>query len=160
TYKENQGPSGQVTDSGIERNRMQVIAAQAVYDVDDNWQLAEKFAYRINDEKVTGFEFNRTHTWLMIHRINYHIDRNWTLGGEYRRLTQQEAQDSKQGFLLEATRNINDNTQLAIGWNFTQFSDDMTNLSYTSQGPYLRMTGKFYDRTPEEKARARAKWLD
>ncbi len=161
TYKEGQGPAGQANaDIGIEKTRMQVFAGEAIYDIDENWQLAEKFALRINEEKTADFEFNKTHTWLMIHRINYKVDRNWTIGSEYRRLTQVEAKDSKTGFLLEATRNINDNTQLGIGWNFTQFSDDLTNLSYTSQGPFLRMTGKLYDRTPEEKARARAKWLD
>jgi hypothetical protein len=162
TYQENQGPSGQIqgTTEGVERNRMQVFAAEAIYDLNENWQIAEKFAYRINDEKVTGFEFNKTHTWLMVHRINYKMDRNWTISGEYRKLTQLEAKDSKQGLLLEATRNINDYAQLGVGWNFTHFSDDLTHLSFTSQGPFLRMTGKMYDRTPEEKARARAKWLD
>ncbi|MBI3314622.1 MAG: DUF11 domain-containing protein [Candidatus Omnitrophica bacterium] len=162
TYKENVSPSAQVNaaTTDVTASRAQVLSGEAVYDVDENWQLAEKFALRINEEKVTGFEFNKTHTWLMIHRINYRVDRNWQLSGEYRRLTQEEAQDSKQGFLLEAARNINDNAQLGIGWNFTNFSDDLTALSYTSQGPFLRMTGKMYDRTPQEKARARAKWLD
>ncbi len=162
TYKDNQGPSGQIqnTSTDVEQTTMQVLAAEAVYDINENWQLAEKFALRINDEKVQGFEFNRTHTWLMIHRLNYRIDRNWTIGGEYRKLTQMEAKDSKQGILLEATRNINDNMQLGLGWNFTRFNDDLTDLNFTAQGPFLRMTGKLYDRTPEEKARARAKWLD
>ncbi len=162
TYKEGVGPSGQINaaSTDVAATRAQVFAGEAVYDVNENWQLAEKFAYRINDEKVAGFEFNRTHTWLMIHRLNYRVDRNWQLSGEYRRLTQVEAKDSKQGLLLEATRNINDSAQLGIGWNFTQFNDDLTALNYTSQGPFLRMTGKMYDRTPEEKARARAKWLD
>ncbi|MBI4309005.1 MAG: hypothetical protein HY591_01595, partial [Candidatus Omnitrophica bacterium] len=162
TYKEARGPGGQTSAAAtdVEQSRMQVLAAEAVVDLDENWQLAEKFAYRINDEKVTGFEFNRTHTWLMIHRLNYRLDRNWTLGGEYRKLTQMEAKDSKQGFLLEATRNINDNASLGIGWNFTQFSDDLTNLGFTAQGPFLRMTGKLYDRTPQERQRARARWLD
>jgi len=162
TYKENVSPAGQVdaATTDVTASRAQVFSGEAVYDVDENWQLAEKFALRINEEKVTGFEFNKTHTWLMIHRINYRVDRNWQVSGEYRRLTVTEAKDSKQGFLLEATRNINDNAQLGIGWNFTNFSDDLTALSYTSQGPFLRMTGKMYDRTPQEKARARAKWLD
>ena len=96
----------------------------------------------------------------MIHRLNYKVDRNWTVSGEFRSLTQVEAKDNKQGLLLEATRKINDNTELGLGWNFTQFNDNLTNLSYTAQGPFVRMTGKFYDQTPEEKARARAKWLD
>ncbi len=64
------------------------------------------------------------------------------------------------GLLLEATREINQNTQLSIGWNFTKYSDDLTDLSYTSMGPFVRMSGKFYDRSLEEKARDRAKWLN
>ena len=104
--------------------------------------------------------FTQTHTWLVIHRLNYKIDRNWTISGEYRNLVQVEAKDNKQGIMLEATREINANTELAIGWNFTKYRDDLTNLSYTSQGPFVRMTGKFYDETPEERARASAKWMD
>src|SRR5262249_54700325 len=68
--------------------------------------------------------------------------------------------DYRQGVLLEAIRQINANTELAIGWNFTNYTDDLTNLSYTALGPFVRMTGKFYDESPEERARARAKWLD
>ena len=161
-YQDNAGPvgqsSGNVTD--VQQSRTQVIGVEGVYDLNETWQLAEKFAFRINDEKVTGFEFNRTHTWLMIHRINYKVDRDWTLSTELRDLTQVEAKDSKKGVLLEATRNINDYAQLGVGWNFTEFNDDLTNLNYTSQGPFLRMSGKLYDRTPEEKQRAREKWLD
>jgi hypothetical protein len=160
TYKENAGPIGQSDAQGVDKSRMQVLAADVVYDFNDTWQMVEKFAFRINEEKITGFEFNKTHTWLMVHRLNYRLDRQWTLGAEYRRLTQEEAQDSKQGFLVEAIRQINDNTQLGVGWNFTQFSDDLTKLGYTTTGPFIRMSGAFYDRTPEEKARAKAKWLD
>jgi len=138
----------------------QVFSAEGIYDINDKWQAAEKIAYRIENEQDSGFAFTQTHTWLVIHRLNYKIDRNWTISGEYRDLVQVEAKDNKQGVLLEATRDINQNTELSIGWNFTKFSDDLTNLSYTSMGPFVRMTGKFYDRTPEEKARDRAKWLD
>ena len=68
---------------------------------------AEKIAYRIENEQDTGFQFTQTHTWLVIHRLNYKIDRNWTISGEYRDLAQVEAKDNKQGILLEATRDIN-----------------------------------------------------
>jgi len=138
----------------------QVFSGEAVYDINDKWQAAEKIAYRIENEQDTGFAFTQTHTWLVIHRLNYKVDRNWTISGEYRDLTQVEAKDSKQGVLLEATRDINDNTQLSIGWNFTDYTDDLTNLSYSSFGPFVRIDGKFYDESPEERARARAKWLD
>jgi tetratricopeptide (TPR) repeat protein len=50
--------------------------------------------------------------------------------------------------------------ELGIGYNFTNFVDDLTNLSYTVQGPFIRMTGKLYDQSPEERARSRAKWVE
>jgi hypothetical protein len=158
------GPGGtgqaDALNTSINQTITQVLSAEGVYDINDKWQVAEKLAYRIENEQDTGFAFTQTHTWLVIHRLNYKIDRNWTISGEYRDLAQVEAKDNKQGILLEATRELNANTELAIGWNFTNYTDDLTNLSYSSQGPYVRMTGKFYDETPEERARARAKWLD
>jgi len=138
----------------------QVLSAEGVYDINAQWQAAEKIAYRIESEQDTGFDFTQTHTWLVIHRLNYKISKDWTISGEYRDLVQVEAKDNKQGILLQATRAINQNTEMTIGWNFTDYTDDLTNLSYTAMGPFVRMDGKFYDRTPEEKARDRAKWLD
>ena len=163
SYQDGYGGGMQQADAlntNVLTTTAQVFSGEAIYDINDQWQLAEKIAYRIENEQDTGFAFTQTHTWLVVHRLNYKIDPNWTISGEFRDLAQVEAKDNKQGILLEATRDINDNTELAIGWNFTKYTDDLTNLSYTSQGPFVRMTGKFYDETPEEKARARAKWLD
>jgi hypothetical protein len=71
-----------------------------------------------------------------------------------------EAKDQRRGVLLEAVHGVNDNVEMGIGYNFTNFVDDLTNLSYTVQGPYIRMTGKLYDQSPEERARAKARWMD
>ncbi len=160
TYKENQKPDGQENTTGIEESKMHVFSADAAYDINDQWQMVERIALRIMEEKVEGFDFAKTHTWLMINRLNYRVNQDWKIGGEYRLLTQQEAKDQKRGFLLEAVRSVNDNVEMGIGYNFTNFIDDLTNLDYTVQGPYIRMTGKLYDRTPEERARARAKWRE
>ncbi len=96
----------------------------------------------------------------MIHRLNYKIDRDWTVGGEYRLLTQSEAKDSKRGVLLEIARNIGEYAQLGLGYNFTSFNDDLTELNYNAQGPFIRLTGKIYDRSPEEIERAKQRWLE
>ena len=66
------------------------------------------------DEKVTGFEFTKTHTWLMVNRVNYTIDKDWKIGAEYRILTVQEAKDQKRGLLVEAVHSVNDNVELGI----------------------------------------------
>lgn len=160
TYLENKSPESQIDNANVEEERSHVIAADAIYDINDKWRITEKYALRISDEKVTGFDFTKTHTWLMIHRLDYKFDENWSLGGEFRMLTQQEAKDARRGFLIEAARKMGDFAQLGVGYNFTDFNDDLTGLSYSAQGPFVRLTGKFYDRTPEEVARAKQKWLD
>jgi uncharacterized repeat protein (TIGR01451 family) len=163
SYQEGYGGGTQQADAlntNVLSTKAQVFSAEAVYDINDKWQAVEKAALRIETEQDTGFQFNQTHTWLVIQRLNYKIDSKWTISGEYRNLVQNEAKDYKQGVLVQATREINANTELSIGWNFTSYTDDLTNLSYTAQGPFIRMTGKFYDETPEERARAKAKWLD
>ncbi|MFC1510639.1 hypothetical protein ACFL49_03160, partial [Candidatus Omnitrophota bacterium] len=161
TYQEAQYPAGQVgAATDIEELRTHTIAAEGIYDVNEKWQVAEKFAYRFGEEKVVGFDFNKTHTWLMVHRLNYKLDMDWAIGGEFRILRQKEAQDAKRGFLIEASRRLGAYAQLGVGYNFTDFSDDLTDLDYTSQGPFVRLTGKFYDRTPEEALRDEQRWVD
>jgi len=160
TYLEEKSPAGQVDFADIEEERSHVIAAEGIYDLTERWQITEKFAYRISEEKVAGFDFTKTHTWLMIHRLNYKITKDWAVGGEFRMLTQREAKDRKRGILVEATRRLGEYAQLGVGYDFTDFSDDLTNLDYTTQGPFLRITGKLYDRTPEEIERARQQWID
>jgi hypothetical protein len=160
TYEENKGTSGQEDFADIEEERAHVIALDAIYDINESWQLTEKFAYRIADEKVAGFDFIKTHTWLMIHRLKYNIDKDWSVAGEFRQLVQREAQDVKRGFLIEASRSIAEYAQLGVGYNFTDFNDDLTNLDYTSQGPFIRITGSLYDRSPQEIARQKQQWKE
>ena len=100
--------------------------------INGSWPKKSPTVSKMNRTPV--LPFTQTHTWLVIHRLNYKIDRNWTISGEYRDLAQVEAKDNKQGILLEATREINANTELAIGWNFTNYSDDLTNLVIHPKG--------------------------
>ncbi|MDP2930347.1 MAG: SdrD B-like domain-containing protein [bacterium] len=160
TYLEDNSPSGQTDFKDIEKEKSHTLAGEAVYDLTDKWQLVEKLAYKMGEEKVAGFDFTKTQTWLMVHRLNYNLNKDWQVGGEYRRLTQKQAKDYKQGVLVEAARKIGDFLQVGVGYNFTNFNDDLTHLNYTAQGPFVRLTGKFYDRTPEEIERARQKWLE
>ncbi len=160
TYKENKGPASQATATDVEATKMHVVTAGAAFELNEKWELVEKLAMRIMQEKVAGFEFAKTHTWLLVNRANYSINQDWKLGAEYRMLTVREAGDRKTGFLVEAVHGMNNNIELGVGYNFTNFVDDLTDLGYTVQGPFIRMTGKLYDQSPEERARAKARWLD
>ena len=49
---------------------------------------------------------------------------------EYRWLDVDEADDNRQGVLLGIDRHINDHLKIGVGYNFTDFSDDLTDLDY------------------------------
>jgi uncharacterized repeat protein (TIGR01451 family) len=160
TYLEDDFPSTQSDFKDIEKEKAHVLAGEAVYDLTDKWQVSEKLAYKIAEEKVTGFEFTKTSTWLWINRLSYNLYQDWQVIGEYRVLTQKQAEDQKHGALVEVARKLGDFIQVGAGYNFTDFNDDLTSLDYTVHGPFIRITGKFYDRTPEEIERARQRRLE
>ncbi|MCK4518836.1 MAG: hypothetical protein KAU12_01835, partial [Candidatus Omnitrophica bacterium] len=160
TYLEDSAPSSQSGYKDTEEEKSHIVAVEAVYDLTDNWQLVQKLALRMGEEKVSGFDFTETRTWLNITRLNYRVNKDWKVGGEYRLLTQKQADDYKQGALLEVSRGIGDFIEVGAGYNFTDFNDDLTHLDYTSHGPFIRVTGMMYDRSEEEKERARQKALE
>ncbi|MEK7307602.1 MAG: hypothetical protein AAB089_00880, partial [Nitrospirota bacterium] len=145
TYLEDETSIGQTDMSNIQEQRAHVLAGEAVYDLNADWQLVEKLALKIGNEKVTGFDFTKTQTWLWINRVNYNLYRNWQIGAEYRMLVQEQAKDMKKGALIEVARNLGNILQIGVGYNFTDFSDDLTNLDYTSQGPFIRLSAKITD---------------
>lgn len=158
TYFENKQPQDQSNFANITAEKASVFALEGVYDFTNKLQLAEKIAFKWGEERVSGFDFTKSQTWLLINRLNYKLDEYWGLSGEYRILNQRQADDRNQGFLLEINRNIGDFIQVGVGYNFTKFSDDLVHgNNYTSQGPYFRVTTKFFDRTSEEVARINKK---
>jgi uncharacterized repeat protein (TIGR01451 family) len=144
TFFENKQPQGQNSFTNITAEKASVFALEGIYDFTDKLQLAEKIAFKWGEEKVSGFDFTKSQTWLLINRLNYKLDGHWGLSGEYRILNQHQADDRSQGLLLEINRNIKDSLQLGVGYNFTRFSDDLVHgNNYSAQGLYFRVTAKF-----------------
>ena len=160
TYLEDDSPSTQTDISDIEAEKSHTVSTELIYDITPQYQLVEKLAFKEAKEDTLGFDFTKTQTYLNITRLNYSPHSNWQLALEYRRLTQEQAEDTKQGALIEISRNLGQFIQLGTGYNFTDFSDDLTHLDYTSHGPFIRLTGKLYDRTPEEIEQAKQAALE
>ena len=62
---------------------------------------------------------------------------------EGRQLRVVQARDVRTGALLAVYRHLGNNIKLGVGYNFTDFSDDLTDLSYTSQGWFVNLVAKF-----------------
>jgi hypothetical protein len=69
----------------------------------------------------------------------------WRIGVEYRMLVAQLAEDRKAGFVLEFDREVQKYVYLGFGYNFTDFSDDLTEYKddYKINGFFIRVTAKY-----------------
>jgi hypothetical protein len=61
---------------------------------------------------------------------------------EYRVLKATEAQDTRSGFLTALYYHVDKHVKVGVGYNFTDFSDDLTDLSYRSRGVFFNIVGK------------------
>jgi len=62
---------------------------------------------------------------------------------EGRRLAVHQASDSRSGVLAALYRHLNEHVKLGAGYNFTDFSDDLTDLSFRSRGPFVNVLSTF-----------------
>ena len=80
---------------------------------------------------------------LMVLRLDLHLVKEWDALVEMRRLRVKEADDARSGFLVGVYRHVTDNVKIGVGYNFTDFSDDLTDMSYRSHGFFLNALATF-----------------
>ena len=107
-------------------------------------EWVEKEAAKVNTEKTEDRDPVTTHTYLSIHRLNFHVWRPIDLGIEYRMLWQTEASDRREGFLAELSWQMVKYLRFGVGYNFTNFSDDeFSENNYSVHGWFIRLQSKF-----------------
>ncbi len=143
TYLYDLDSSGQ-TDADTDE-KAHVLSLEGLYDLTRRIALGSKLAWKrgdVREDRDRGKWFH-TDTRLAVIRGRYHITRAWDALLEYRWLDVDEAEDNRQGVLLGIDRYINDNFKVGLGYNFTDFNDDLTNLDYKNHGWFVNLVGKY-----------------
>ncbi len=135
--------TGQDTSFGDQRSH--IVSIEGIYDFTQKWELGAKLAYRTGDIRLTrgAGPWFETGAHLAVARARYHMLKKWDALFEYRWLETEEQDDSKQGVLLGVYRHIGNNLKVGAGYNFTDFSDDLTDNDYESNGWFFDVTGKY-----------------
>ncbi len=120
-------------------------AVDLSYDLSSRWTLGAKYAYRHgqvaqNRENAKFFD-SRAHLYVV--RADWHFLHRWDALLEERMLDLTDAQDSRSGALLALYRHLGNHVKLGVGYNFADFSDDLTQLDYQHQGLFINLVGKF-----------------
>lgn len=150
TWLQDVGVPGQFNNSdhsGVEVDEAShIFGVEGVYDFSRYLGYAQKFGYKMGtlESSVDGNQLNLG-TFLTVSRLNFHITRKWDLAVEYRVRMDHRLVDAMQnGFLFEIDRELLEYMRFGVGYNFTDFSDDLRQSnSYNSHGFFSRVSGKF-----------------
>jgi outer membrane protein OmpA-like peptidoglycan-associated protein len=125
--------------------RSNVVSMDAIYDLMPWLSLGGKVAERLGElrDTRTGGDWYSSRVDLIVVRTDLHLVREWDAMLEARRLAVHEADDARAGLLAALYRHLNKHVKLGAGYNFTDFSDDLTDLSYRSRGPFINIMSTF-----------------
>ena len=147
TYFFNMPTSEQLTSLNTPVEYIQkshIFSIDAIYDLSRRWSLGGKYAHRLGQvsQDRVNVEYFDSSANLYVLRADWHFVHQWDVLVEGRLLDLPEAQDRRSGMLLGVYRHIGKNLKFGVGYNFTDFSDDLTDLDYDSQGFFANLVGK------------------
>lgn len=126
--------------------RSHVLAADGTIRLRPRLALGGKLGVRngkIRARDASDADWLGSTAWLGIARADLEVAHAMGLLAEYRYLEVTEARDSRSGILLSTYRQLGSSLRLGLGYNFTDYSDDVTDLSYRSRGWFLNILGNF-----------------
>lgn len=122
-----------------------VLSLNTVYEINEKWETAFKYAYRqekVRVDRNSGPWFS-SNLDLFAVRLSYEVIHKWDIFGEYHWLRNITDDQIKHGAVVGVYRELHKNLQLGVGYNFTEFDDDLTRLDYKSKGWFINLIGKF-----------------
>jgi hypothetical protein len=120
-----------------------IAAVDVSYDITQNFSIGGKYAYRLGQVSLDrdNPEFFDNNASLYVIRGDYRFRKNWEFLVEGRLLDMSDLNEQRSGALATVSRYLGDHLKIGIGYNFTDFSDDLTDLSYDHSGVFLNVTG-------------------
>ncbi|MCX8584772.1 hypothetical protein J3U16_01715 [Gilliamella sp. B3023] len=120
-----------------------VWSLEGVYEWNANWETAFKAAHRQGHLRYKGeSNWYSSGADLYALRVNYKLG-DWEYQVEGRTLRTSLADDHKDGLVTSVYRNVGDNIKMGVGYNFTDYNDNLTHLNYRSHGWFVNVVGSF-----------------
>ena len=113
------------------------------YDLTANWSIGGKYAYRLGevsfDRDNPQFFDNRASLYVL--RADWRLLDKWEVLMETRMLSLPDLEEQRMGSLFAVSRYMGDHFKVGVGYNFTDFSSDLTDLSFDHSGVFLNLVG-------------------
>ncbi len=137
--------SGTSSVTGGVMQRSHIAAVDVMYDLTSRWTVGGKYAYRLGQVSLDRVnpEYFDSRASLYIVRADWQFVHRWDALIEGRMLDLPDAQDRLDGVLLGLYRQVGNYIKFGAGYNFSKFSDDLTDLDYRHQGLFINIIGKY-----------------
>lgn len=122
--------------------RSQVLSLEGVYKPNQHWEYAAKLMRRegeVRFGRLAG-QWADSGATFAAGQVRYGFADKWHALGEYRWLGVEDGGD-RQGALLGIDRDLGKNLRIGGGYNFTDFSDDLTDFDYDHKGWFINLVG-------------------
>jgi uncharacterized repeat protein (TIGR01451 family)/fimbrial isopeptide formation D2 family protein len=125
--------------------RSHIASMDVMYDLTQRWTAGYRYAYRYGQvaQDRDDPEFTTSRASLNVLRADWHFVHRWDAFLEGRMLDLPDAEDSRSGVLVGIYRHLDNHIKAGVGYNFCDFSDDLTQLDYRHQGLFVNLVGKY-----------------
>ena len=122
--------------------RSQVLSLEGIYKPNQHWEYAGKLMRREGEVRFGRLAGQWADSGAMFAagQVRYSFADKWHALGEYRWLGVEDGGD-RQGMLLGIDRDLGKNLRIGAGFNFTDFSDDLTDFDYDHKGWFVNLVG-------------------
>lgn len=148
TYLQDLGPVGQITSGGEDaapKQRSQIFSIDANYDLTKTLTLGAKYAFREGSVSLgrDSDTFVSSNTQLGVLRLDWRLVKEWDFVAEGHLLTNDVAGDERFGGIAAIYRHLGNNVKVGVGYSFSDFSTDLADQNYNSDGFFINLLGKF-----------------
>ena len=124
--------------------RSHVFSLDAEYDLTKQWSIGGKLGARFSESAATsGDAYTSNDAVLGIVNARWHMLDKWDALIELRALDLRDVGTTEVGGLAAVYRHLGKNVKLGLGYNLTNFSDDLTDLTYDDRGAFINIVAKF-----------------
>jgi lipopolysaccharide assembly outer membrane protein LptD (OstA) len=146
TYFYNMPTAEQTSGSSTEADvieRSHIVAFDVMYDLTSRWTVGGKYAYRLGQVSMDrdNPEYFDSRASLYVARADWHFVHQWDALLEGRLLDLPDAEDRLSGVLMGIYLEVGNHIKVGAGYNFSRFSDDLTDLGYRHQGVFINIMG-------------------
>jgi hypothetical protein len=142
TYFYNVPTTDQLTAQNTSAEFLQksyIGSLDVTYDLTPKWSIGGKYANRIGEVSLdrTQPQFFDSPAHLGVLRIDWQFIKGWESMAEARMLDLPDITQTRSGALAAIYRYLGKNLKVGAGYNFTDFSDDLTDLKYNHRGVFF-----------------------